>query len=296
MFSGGLGNGWIFTRDAAVANVSATSGSPAFYAAMLPPNTAGNTDIYNWGPDGNVRRFPIQPGESFYYSFWAMAINDTISDLRLQMRRSSGDDDTDASWATLKTLSTSGKDRNLAWAFYEGYYTPPSDGRTSGMVAFSVPTAASSSGAWYVTHIVVQRMPSVIGSFTPTLTGTTSNPTVTYTARTGWYMRVGPLVYFGVNVATSAVSGGSGEPRISGLPFTNASPLVAMCSGRTINLPLQAPLGTQWSPYFYVLNGGTSIALFHMSHNGANGTYTFAEWGANGNVYITGVYPTTTPL
>lgn len=62
------------------------------------------------------------------------------------------------------------------------------------------------------------------GTFTPTLQGSTGNPTPTYTAQVGTYTRIGNIVYVWIQVYTSAVSGGTGDLRIGDLPFsTNAS-------------------------------------------------------------------------
>jgi hypothetical protein len=62
------------------------------------------------------------------------------------------------------------------------------------------------------------------GTFTPTLQGSTGNPTPTYTAQVGTYTRIGNVVYVWIQVYTSAVSGGTGDLRIGDLPFsTNAS-------------------------------------------------------------------------
>jgi hypothetical protein len=60
------------------------------------------------------------------------------------------------------------------------------------------------------------------GTFTPTLTASTTNPTVTYVtgATLGAYTKIGNIVHISLEVRTSAFSGGSGELRIAGLPFT----------------------------------------------------------------------------
>jgi hypothetical protein len=57
------------------------------------------------------------------------------------------------------------------------------------------------------------------GSFTPTYTGGTSNPTVTYTNQIGRYVKIGQLVHCSIRINTNGVSGGSGAVFISGLPF-----------------------------------------------------------------------------
>jgi hypothetical protein len=58
------------------------------------------------------------------------------------------------------------------------------------------------------------------GTFTPTLGGQTTNPTVTYTAQTGFYTKIGNVVTVFGKIATTAISGGSGFAIFAGLPFT----------------------------------------------------------------------------
>lgn len=58
------------------------------------------------------------------------------------------------------------------------------------------------------------------GTWTPTLLGSISNPTVTYTYQNGWYTKIGNIVYINLILTTSAASGGSGDLRIGGLPFS----------------------------------------------------------------------------
>jgi len=61
------------------------------------------------------------------------------------------------------------------------------------------------------------------GTWTPTLGGTTSNPTTSYYQQRGYYIKIGQLVHFEVFVQTSSTSGGSGTLTIEGLPFTVAN-------------------------------------------------------------------------
>jgi len=58
------------------------------------------------------------------------------------------------------------------------------------------------------------------GTFTPTLVGTTTNPTVTYTRQRGRYTRIGRLVTLEVYVIWTAFSGGSGNVAIGSFPYT----------------------------------------------------------------------------
>lgn len=60
------------------------------------------------------------------------------------------------------------------------------------------------------------------GTFTPTVVGTSTAGSGTYTAQVGRYTKVGNLVAFTVTLAWSAHTG-TGDIRISGLPFTSAN-------------------------------------------------------------------------
>jgi hypothetical protein len=61
------------------------------------------------------------------------------------------------------------------------------------------------------------------GTWTPTITRSSSNPTVTYTGQNGSYVKIGRSVFLTCGMNWSANSGGTGTFLISGLPFTNSS-------------------------------------------------------------------------
>ena len=60
------------------------------------------------------------------------------------------------------------------------------------------------------------------GTFNPTITGSSSNPTQSYANQTGYYCKVGEICFIQVDLtfASSNVSGGSGEAHLDNLPFT----------------------------------------------------------------------------
>jgi hypothetical protein len=60
------------------------------------------------------------------------------------------------------------------------------------------------------------------GTWTPVITGSSSNPTVTYGLQRGKYVRVGNVVTASLLLTWSAISGGSGDVRIS-LPIAGES-------------------------------------------------------------------------
>lgn len=64
------------------------------------------------------------------------------------------------------------------------------------------------------------------GTWTPAITGSTTNPTITYATQSGNYFRLGSttsgrtITFFDFNVSVSSISGGSGNLLVS-LPFTS---------------------------------------------------------------------------
>jgi hypothetical protein len=68
------------------------------------------------------------------------------------------------------------------------------------------------------------------GTFTPVITGSSSDPTVTYSRQRGKYVRVGNVVTISVDLIWDAISGGSGDARLS-LPFAGESSVGASGAG-----------------------------------------------------------------
>lgn len=61
------------------------------------------------------------------------------------------------------------------------------------------------------------------GTWTPTINGTTTNPTVGYSNQYGRYTKIGNIVTVQIKIDTSSISGGSGNIVIANLPFTSPS-------------------------------------------------------------------------
>ena len=59
------------------------------------------------------------------------------------------------------------------------------------------------------------------GTFTPTFGGSTTDPTVSWNTQSGHYTKIGNIVHINLTFYPSAISGGSGNLNIRGLPFTN---------------------------------------------------------------------------
>lgn len=104
------------------------------------------------------------------------------------------------------------------------------------------------------------------GTWTPAITGSTGNPTLTYTLQTGQYTRIGNLVFYNFVVTVNVISvAGSGDVRIS-IPFTDNSaggcPAVAGFAG--VDLP-----GTPVSTEFRTRQGQAYGRLICNQDNGA---------------------------
>jgi hypothetical protein len=126
------------------------------------------------------------------------------------------------------------------------------------------------------------------GTWTPTFTATTTNPTVTYAATTyGHYTKIGKAVILQGRIGLSARSGGTGNLRISGLPFSPATGAQAqsISIGYRVNFTTQAP------NQGYVENGTPQISLVFFSATGVTFNTT-ANLSATADIVFGGVYMT----
>ena len=74
------------------------------------------------------------------------------------------------------------------------------------------------------------------GTWTPSFTGASGNPTVSYTVQIGYYTKIGSIVYATCDMRWSSWTGGSGHLRINTLPFvTNGAGSGQYQNGVNIN-------------------------------------------------------------
>ena len=128
------------------------------------------------------------------------------------------------------------------------------------------------------------------GTFTPTFTASTTNPTVTYTAFTyGAYVKIGRLVFINLRVSLSALSSaGTGNIRIAGLPFSsNATDAYGQLS-----IGYRGSWTTTAPTLAYVEAAQTFINLGTVS-GGSTSLTTQAHLAAAADVMISGFYTTT---
>jgi hypothetical protein len=105
------------------------------------------------------------------------------------------------------------------------------------------------------------------GTWTPTLTGASSDPTVTYTTQTGQYTKVGRVVHVQCSIVPATYSGGSGFLRIAGLPFTSGSSTFYV-TGSAYLEGVDIGASRTWATS-YVAPGVSHIRLITSQNNGA---------------------------
>ena len=129
------------------------------------------------------------------------------------------------------------------------------------------------------------------GTWTPVYSGTTTNPTVSYTEQHGEYVKIGRQVIARFELRTSSFSGGSGLVTVGGLPFTTISN-DGTRAGNLIVGYSQGFASTTHAPQTgYANQNATSIVLGHRaSDTGANaelsGTFTMNNWSSSGNNFM----------
>jgi hypothetical protein len=114
------------------------------------------------------------------------------------------------------------------------------------------------------------------GTWTPTVTAVGSNPTVTYSANVGTYTKIGRMVMVQCYVETTVRTGGSGEVRIAGLPFTalNASASFAGVGASQVNNLTGAtslgvrPNANATNMTLYKNGGGTALDVSEWTNSG----------------------------
>lgn len=129
-----------------------------------------------------------------------------------------------------------------------------------------------------------------VGTFTPSFTGTSSNPTVSYLTQIGRYVKIGKMCYIEIRIVTNSVSSGSGEVRISGLPFTQAS-------DNNISGGIVPAFVYNWSTNptrFPIFGGSTYISMYSNDATNTTSQISHLNTGANANyTTIAGSYYTT---
>lgn len=138
------------------------------------------------------------------------------------------------------------------------------------------------------TGSVAEAAVYVSGTFTPTIAGSTSAGTCTYTTQYGNYQKTGNVVNFQINVGWTSHTG-TGNILIQGLPFTSINRLFALsATPNGITLPSGKVLSAA------ILGAASTVFLTSTPTDGSSGTYAqlVITSYTSGNVFITGSYIT----
>lgn len=123
------------------------------------------------------------------------------------------------------------------------------------------------------------------GTWTPAITGSTSNPTLTYTVQSGGYWRFNNLVFYYIQIIINTVSvAGTGDLQIS-LPITAVSnpPANVRCSG------LDVP-GTPYAVAFLPFLPGAYGRLVTSNDNAGATVVSVTAIASGDQIAIAGFY------
>lgn len=102
------------------------------------------------------------------------------------------------------------------------------------------------------------------GSWTPTLIGSTTAGTTSYTTQQGYYTKIGSLVFITGTIVITAATG-TGNATIGALPFTIRN----QANGSVTGNVLLAPAAASW-PY---VTGTTHLTLLGLINSTTCGIY-----------------------
>jgi hypothetical protein len=119
------------------------------------------------------------------------------------------------------------------------------------------------------------------GTWTPTLLGSITNPSITYVSRIGSYTKVGRQVTCNFEIGTSSNIGGVGNIRISGLPFTVGIRSYIAVATYNIDNTATTPL----SIFAEINASGTEMLLLQTADNA---TWANMDWSqaTNSVIYV----------
>jgi hypothetical protein len=122
------------------------------------------------------------------------------------------------------------------------------------------------------------------GTWTPTMQGSVTGGTTTYTVQAGTYTRIGNRCFISGEVEWSAATG-TGNTLIGGLPFTvNSSDL----SGMAFNVVQTIAVGTGLVPLLGTIASSTNMGL--ATYNPITGGYSAVAVASAGNLAFSGSF------
>jgi hypothetical protein len=164
----------------------------------------------------------------------------------------------------------------------------------TGIRSTAIPTLASGYLQYTGSAFAWSTPPAALPAatlWTPSLTASTTNPTVTYTSRTGWLVNAGNGNYlFSVYISWTANSGGAGNATLSGLPISLAGETYSyMChtNGVTMgtgNVEVGLFSGSGGNTFLIITagnaTGSTGLTQLAISAFGTTGVMSCQGWAA----------------
>ena len=121
------------------------------------------------------------------------------------------------------------------------------------------------------------------GTFTPTIEGSTTAGTATYVERIASYTKIGRIVHFAITMNYN-LGTGTGNLRISNLPFTSANEFTSVTIGAFSNVSLTAG----YVPASFI--GKSLQAISFEQYPTGGGTSIPVPYDAEGIIFVTGSY------
>ena len=121
------------------------------------------------------------------------------------------------------------------------------------------------------------------GTWSPTIEGSTTAGSASYTVRNGQYTKVGRLVHFACYVVWSS-GNGTGSLRITGLPFATGTGVINCPNAYVENVTLSA----NYIAIASMSGGVSSINIDQIPVGG--GSALSVNYDATGNIFISGIY------
>lgn len=124
-------------------------------------------------------------------------------------------------------------------------------------------------------------------SFTPALQFGGASTGITYSIQTGYYSRVGNIVYYSLYLALSAVGSATGDATISGLPITSANISNLTYAGAVVAGSLTY---TGTSICAFVQQNATVLSLVQMSSTFPFSSLSNTNFSSSSVIEVTGFY------
>lgn len=124
------------------------------------------------------------------------------------------------------------------------------------------------------------------GTWSPAITGSSSNPTVTYTAQTGRYSRIGDVIFFDAYMVINTISGGSGDVRVS-LPVANSTGRNTPANAYTSGVDLG---GTPVNVLALIPSGAQYALIDSIQDNASVSRLQISGLAAGDGIFLSGFY------